>query len=282
MKYSKMMYVISPDDWEKMKKNGEPSISEDIEMNKHNESMLQNKILAQHEKDKQWKQYGNKMEEIIAQGVDRSKLANPPPVIQPSSSPISPPVGAPENETSFIREGVGAKSVAKISRLYYLLQKQPGVVIDKVGLSLDGNYIGPTLEILKQLVFNNRHLRFQLEPLLERIAPNPTIVKLIGNMQAKEYLQIIEGMTPAAQATSTPARGMPSPRVADSMEQSSLFGNLRDLEEEEEVGEEEEGARGPRPKKNKKKTPRKGSGIKKKKNPPKKGAKLKSSWKSLF
>ena len=306
-----MMYIISPQEWERMKQNGEKSLSEDIEVNKRNENMMQNKILAEHERDKEWKKYGTKMEEIVAQGIDRSKLANP---TTPLSSPIAPQTPSPMptassayNETSFIREGVGKNNVNKISRLYYLLKAQPGITIDPYEIRLDNNYIGPSLDVLKQLCFNNKHMRYQLEPLLDRIANNTTIISLIGNYQAKQYLGIlpptpIRPMSLPGRGTSTPkTRGKKQDTSSSSEdEDTTIFqslGNLHTLgegeeeEEQEDEAEEEKGAKAKTPRRQgtfgldqptfqPPGAKRKGSGIKKIK---KKGAGgIRFKWKSLF
>ena len=308
MKHSKKMYIISPQEWERMKNGAQRS--EDIEVNKRNENMMQNKILAEHERDREWKKYGTKMGEIVAEGIDRSKLANPPP---PLSSPIPPQTPSPMptassayNETSFIREGVGKNNVNKISRLYYLLKAQPGIAIDPYEIRLDNNYIGPSLDVLKQLCFNNKHMRYQLEPLLDRIANNTTIVSLIGNYQAKQYLGILPP-TPIRPMT-LPSRGTSTPKKADKKqdesselddEDTTIFQSLGNLhtfgaeggdyaeEEQEEEGQEERGTKPKTPRGRGRfsleqptvQPPRKGSGIKKTK---KKALGGKLRWKSLF
>ena len=301
MKHSKMMYIISPQEWERMKKNGERS--EDIEMSRRNEDVMQNKILAEHQRDKEWKKYGTKMGEIVAQGIDSSKLANQPlPLFSPTPPPQTPspmPTTPSINETSFIREAVGKNSVNKISRLYYLLKAQPGVTINPQEIKVDGSYIGPSIDVLKQLVFNNKYMRFPVEPLLEWIAGNSTIISLIGNYQAKQFLGIvpptpIKPMNLPAKSASTPKRQDESSSdegdttIFQSLGNLHTFGAEGGNDEEEEQGKEEE-QRGAKPKTPRGKgrfvldeptvqPPRKGSGIKRIKK--KAGGKLR--WKSLF
>ena len=198
MMYSKKMYLLSPSDLQMLKENKKKIDSEDIQLNKTNENLIQGKILNRNEKDKAWQTYGNEMQKVIKKSIDDTDLAANLPNLASASLPGSiPPLSSTPmpSDVSFIKLGVGVKLVNKVSRFYNLLQsiQQTGISVNPQQIFLDGSPVGGTLEILKSLVSSNKYLRLPLDEFLARIADHPQIVNLISNRQAKEFLQTILG-----------------------------------------------------------------------------------------
>ena len=189
MIHSKMMYIISKDDYDHLKSQaGKSGHSEDVELAKRNEVMIENKVLQQQQSDKNWQKYGDKLSQVIKQGVDASNLANlQSPVVNTTIS--SPPDAQSQSETSFIRLGTSAKYVNKIARLYYLLKEVADISIDNQFIYLDGHPVGPSLEIMKNLTSTNKTLKYPVESLLFKLGSYPHIVALITNKAAQDFFK---------------------------------------------------------------------------------------------
>ena len=203
MQFSRQMYLVSPEDYRSLKAKG--IVSEDMDMSKHNAAMIQNKILQKNQKDQEWQDYGVEMGKVISKGIDNSDSLTPP-TPQTPSSPL--PSSTPSNSThelSFIREGVTSKMVNKVSQMYNLLKTLPGVVISGNNVTVDGlPQQGSTLDILKALVYQHKYLRYEINPLLQRMSTIPQIVALIGNGEAKQIIQQMRRITPSSPNTPDP------------------------------------------------------------------------------
>ena len=206
MEYSKMMYIISKNDYDQLKeKAGNKAFSEDMEMVKRNEAMIENKILQQQQSDKSWEKYGNKLSQVIKKGVEDSNLGTlPAPALNTTlSSPTSQSFS--QSETSFIRMNAPAKWVNKMTRFFYLLKEIPGILVDEQSIYVNGQFIGPSLEVIKNLTTTNKTLKYPVAPLLFKLTSYPNAVALILNKQAQAFFE--GGLEPPT-VSSTPRKGV--------------------------------------------------------------------------
>ena len=188
MQYSKQMYLVSPEEYLALKAQGKAS--DLIDLNKHNTTMIQNQVLQKNQKDKSWKDYGTEMEKVIAQGIDESDLHKRTTSPQNLSTSFTIAPTGSNHELSFIRENIAAKMVNKVAQFYNMLKTIPEVQIRENNMTVDGApQQGTTLEILRNLVYKQKFLKYAVTPLLKYIASYPDLVKMIGNTEAQEILK---------------------------------------------------------------------------------------------
>ena len=192
MEFSREMWLLTPSDYRALQARG--NASEDIDLNKTNTTMIQDKVLKSNVKDDAWRTYGTEMSKIIAQGVDnaaqKSSISLAPQSQAQTQAQSQAQTSSPIKSSglSFIGQGMGKKMVNKATSLYNLLNEIPGVVLNSQNISVDGKNLGNTSDILKALVYAHRYLKYDVTPLLSRIYQRADVTELIGNHKAKEII----------------------------------------------------------------------------------------------
>ena len=195
------MLLVHPYTWQKLKDSGHQSDS--VKVKENNENIIKEKIFVNNEKNKEWKDYSDRMVPILQKSREPlmtaiSALSTPPAVSTPG----------PETVYDKINEDIAYNYRAKAIRLYNLLQNLKGVEISPEHISVEGKPLqGSTTFNLSQLIRGNKHLSFDLNELLNLIAGHNDIKRLISNKQAAKYLDHLSpGLSASPHSTPPPRR----------------------------------------------------------------------------
>ena len=219
------MYLLEPNHYESLKaaqmtmNNGQPA--NDIQVNKLNQSLVQNRIYERNESGKKWQEYGKNLKPIITEGIKESSSASPDASLGEESDIDSQMV-------KIIAESVPRNFTAKATRLYSLLRTVDGIQItpDKIVVD-DKPLFGLPAKHIAELCRGTRYLSFDCTALLNKIKDIPQITELIANKQAKSILDSFNTF-----ATSTPIRKstpINKKNLSESTRASDVFYSGEDL-----------------------------------------------------
>ena len=92
------------------------------------------------------------------------------------------------NITRLIYQNIKPQFQNKVNRIYSELLVLPGVSISPREIVVDGTNQGDTLSILDNLARKNKTLKFNIDPLLEKMSMVPYMASIIGNEAAVRKL----------------------------------------------------------------------------------------------
>ena len=184
MEHSRKFYAIDADAYKRLlnRVNGAESAVKEF-----NEQHIGAKVIDQNQKDAAWKETENRWAPIVTAGV---RAAAP-------SAPLSaPPISSEVKTKDIVTElesTLGSKYRMKGIKLYNLLQKIDGVILEGDQIVVDGQMIrGDPASILSNLVKNQGFLSYDSHKLLEKavLAGHGSLLKqLVENKEGKQFLK---------------------------------------------------------------------------------------------
>ena len=130
-------------------------------------------------------------EEAIADPSSTSRASTVPAAADEELGTVAPqsqPSAA--NVTRLIYQQIKAPYQNRANRIYSELLALPGVSVGPERLSVDGlDMPARTIEILDNLARRNKTLKFNIEPLLERMSIVPYMISIVGNEAAIKRLE---------------------------------------------------------------------------------------------
>ena len=208
------MLLVHPYTWQKLKESGYKSDSVNVKEN--NENIIKEKIFSDNEKNKEWKNFGDRLIPIIKKSQEPTM-----PEIEMMSSPAepSPPKNKEVTVVDRINENIPYNYRPKALRLYNMLQSLKEVDVTPENIIVQGKpLMGHTIQNISQLIRGNKYLSFNLSELLNVISEHSDIKSLIANQEAKKYM---ENKSPGLRS---PLHSTPLPKRKDkSADDSSTF-----------------------------------------------------------
>ena len=199
MQYPKKYFILDDDGYTQLlKKSQEPT--HEVDVMKYNQKFLEDKKFDENQKDANWQNYGNRMAEVISDGV---KAAAAPSTVVPeplSSSDI----------TDKLEQVLGKKYFNKGMRFYNLIKGVSGVQILPRGIHVDNEIIeGNSAMIIGNIVKNNAILAFPSEILLKKLilgGYGDQVKSLIDNKEGKKIVTSLLDISKSANMTLDSAR----------------------------------------------------------------------------
>ena len=232
--------MIDEASFDRMKKKNEHDDST-VALNEHNQGFIENRVLKAREKEKNWKEVGDRLKPLISEGIQDagSKMAA-------ASPPAGGPVSGNAEEREMIAElesVVDTRSLNKTIKLYYMLKAVPGVEINKNGISVDGQLMaGTSTAILINLVKPQAMMTYSSWPLLEKILDNGMekndLRKIIGNKEAREWIDEYDVRRAASFRGATSSRTL-TPISASTPELQGRYRSRMRADEEEEEDDDD-------------------------------------------
>ena len=207
MKTSRMFYLVPPSMIQRAmlnEKNSTDSEPADVKLKRMVQQVGEAKIEEKNARDESWKNLGEKMKGIFGPPVTPAASAS---AAETSPDPAAqlPPDAEEDQIIKELEKKVDRRFRGKAVKFFMVLKDVPNVLVRPNEMTVNGKKLpGRPVAIIDNLMKNVKDMKYDVSPLLNKLVTDKlgaTLLPLIGNKEAKMYLQQLTEPEPPMEST---------------------------------------------------------------------------------
>ena len=209
MKTSRMFYLVPPSMIQRAmlnEKNSTDSEPADVKLKRMVQQVGEAKIEEKNARDESWKNLGEKMKGIFGPPVTpAASAADTTAAAQTSSEPADAPDAEEDQIIKELEKKVDRRFRGKAVKFFMVLKDVSNVLVRPNEMTVNGKKLpGRPVAIIDNLMKNVKDMKYDVSPLLNKLVTDKlgaTLLPLIGNKEAKMYLQQLTEPEPPMEST---------------------------------------------------------------------------------